>query len=183
LNNSTVTKVEEGKVYNYWTVLRKSTKTDSSSSKYWECACRCGNLRIVGERHLKIGSSKSCGCKKKNKADDRKGNRFGKLLLLERRESKWLCQCDCGNTKEITIGSLLSGGTRSCGCSQHDNVTTHKLSRSTSYGPWRHMIKRCYNKNCPEYKYYGGRGIKVCGRWLGDEGIKNFIQDMGSGYR
>lgn len=36
---------------------------------------------------------------------------------------------------------------------------------------------RCYNKNADDYMYYGGRGIKVCSRWLESE--DNFILDMG----
>jgi hypothetical protein len=39
---------------------------------------------------------------------------------------------------------------------------------------------RCYNKTNNRYKYYGGRGIEVCDRWLEiDNGLKNFIDDMG----
>jgi len=41
------------------------------------------------------------------------------------------------------------------------------------------MIKqRCNNKNNPDYKYYGGRGIKVCKRWM--DSFHNFFTDMGS---
>ena len=42
------------------------------------------------------------------------------------------------------------------------------------------MIQRCYNKNNPSYKDYGGRGITVCERWLDKEnGNENFCEDMG----
>lgn len=37
--------------------------------------------------------------------------------------------------------------------------------------------QRCYNKNCPDYRYYGGRGITICQRWL--DSFDNFIEDMG----
>jgi hypothetical protein len=41
-----------------------------------------------------------------------------------------------------------------------------------------HMTKqRCYNESCADYKYYGGRGIKVCSRWL--ESFDAFVSDMG----
>ena len=36
------------------------------------------------------------------------------------------------------------------------------------------MKSRCYNKNKKNYKYYGGRGIKVCDEWLGKNGYNNF---------
>jgi hypothetical protein len=42
------------------------------------------------------------------------------------------------------------------------------------------MKDRCYNKNNKYYKDYGGRGIKVCDRWLDKErGFENFLEDMG----
>ncbi len=47
---------------------------------------------------------------------------------------------------------------------------------SPTYNSWAHMKARCLNSNCLEYKNYGGRGIKVCERWLDFE---NFLADMG----
>lgn len=41
------------------------------------------------------------------------------------------------------------------------------------------MIRRCYYPETEFYHNYGGRGIKVCDRWLGDQGFDNFCQDMG----
>ena len=54
------------------------------------------------------------------------------------------------------------------------NVKHHPL-----YDTWATMKKRCSNPNHISYKNYGGRGIKVCERWLGVEGFKNFLADMG----
>ena len=42
------------------------------------------------------------------------------------------------------------------------------------------MLTRCYNPNVAQYKDYGGRGIRVCERWLGSDGFKNFLADMGT---
>jgi len=41
------------------------------------------------------------------------------------------------------------------------------------------MLARCRNKNIENYKYYGGRGIKVCDRWAGEGGFTHFVEDMG----
>jgi hypothetical protein len=41
------------------------------------------------------------------------------------------------------------------------------------------MIRRCYYPETEFYHNYGGRGIIVCDRWLGDQGFDNFCQDMG----
>lgn len=43
------------------------------------------------------------------------------------------------------------------------------------------MRSRCYNPNNNRYPRYGGRGIKVCARWLEEKrrGFANFRKDMG----
>lgn len=45
------------------------------------------------------------------------------------------------------------------------------------------MKTRCNNPNYPQYKNYGGRGIKVCERWSngenGKSGYECFLEDMG----
>lgn len=46
------------------------------------------------------------------------------------------------------------------------------------YSTWRNMKTRCYNNKANNYHNYGGRGIKVCDRWLGKDGFWNFIYDM-----
>jgi hypothetical protein len=48
---------------------------------------------------------------------------------------------------------------------------------STSYAIWKSMRTRCCNKNCAAYKHYGGRGIKICQRWM--DSFENFLNDMG----
>lgn len=62
------------------------------------------------------------------KAIDLTGMRFGKLVALERatnrgKKTYWLCQCDCGNKKEVQTCHLTSGKIRSCGCI--NNILTH----------------------------------------------------------
>lgn len=41
------------------------------------------------------------------------------------------------------------------------------------------MKNRCFNERVKCYKYYGGRGIKVCERWMKFE---NFYEDMKDEY-
>ncbi len=41
------------------------------------------------------------------------------------------------------------------------------------------MVQRCTNIKASGYKNYGGRGIKVSDRWLGSNGLTNFVKDMG----
>ena len=51
--------------------------------------------------------------------------------------------------------------------------------RKPLYTTYRNILTRCYNKNYKLYPYYGGRGIKVCPRWLGKSGFDHFVEDMG----
>ena len=39
------------------------------------------------------------------------------------------------------------------------------------------MKSRCYNKHDKDFTDYGGRGVKICRRWLGS--CETFISDMG----
>lgn len=45
------------------------------------------------------------------------------------------------------------------------------------YSQWQGMKSRCYNPNNKHFKNYGGRGIKVCDRWMQD--YQAFETDMG----
>lgn len=64
-----------------------------------------------------------------------------------------------------------------------DSLTTSGgLSRKypKEYNSYRNMKTRCMSKNHAQYKDYGGRGIKICDRWLEPEkGFENFLNDMG----
>lgn len=54
------------------------------------------------------------------------------------------------------------------------NLSNHPL-----FATYHNMKARCTNKNLDNYKYYGGRGIKVCDNWKGKNGLQQFITDMG----
>jgi hypothetical protein len=40
------------------------------------------------------------------------------------------------------------------------------------------MIARCTKPSATGYSNYGGRGITVCDRWQGPDGLATFIADM-----
>lgn len=54
-----------------------------------------------------------------------------------------------------------------------------KRNYQREYSTWMNMKNRCYSIKNKDYHHYGGRGIKVCNRWLGKNGFKNFLSDMG----
>ena len=41
------------------------------------------------------------------------------------------------------------------------------------------MVYRCQNQKATAYHRYGGRGVRVCDDWLGEDGFRNFVRDMG----
>ncbi len=53
----------------------------------------------------------------------------------------------------------------------------HGASYSVEYRAWKLMKARCLNENWPHYDRYGGRGIKICDRWI--LSFKAFLDDMG----
>lgn len=54
---------------------------------------------------------------------------------------------------------------------------TRKQGLTPTYQSYRSMVTRCYNRNREDYNLYGGRGIKVCERWL--KSFQAFLEDMG----
>ncbi len=52
-----------------------------------------------------------------------------------------------------------------------------KKAKHPLYSVWRCMKRRCDDSKHHSYKYYGGRGIKVCDKWLNS--FSAFIFDMG----
>lgn len=115
--------------------------------------------------------------------------KFGRLIAINYIKgthsirAKWKCLCDCGNYTYVYPFALTSGHTTSCGCRGKECLklrTSHGLSKTKIYWTYQRMIDRCYNINCPRAKYYSFRGIKVCDRWLGEEGLINFVSDMGN---
>lgn len=97
----------------------------------------------------------------------------------------YLCKCQCGNTVIVSSDNLRRNHTKSCGCHKINVSKTKNLTHGQSsgenktieYKTWLGMKNRCYNQREKSYKYYGGRGIKVCDRWLNS--FENFLEDMG----
>lgn len=111
------------------------------------------------------------------------GKVFGKLTCIERLKLDgkigyyYRCKCDCGGEKVIRGSNIIRGSTRSCGCLwTHGRI--HGLTETAEHKSWDELIYRCTNPNGRAYKNYGGRGIKVCDRWL--ESFENFLADMGN---
>jgi ribosomal protein S27E len=64
-----------------------------------------------------------------SRAIDLTGQRFERLLVLERAERRynttnafWKCQCDCGEITVVNSNALRRGKTKSCGCLSAENT-------------------------------------------------------------
>lgn len=113
---------------------------------------------------------------------DLTGERFGRLLVEEpagirARYQYWMCLCDCGKRTTVRSSHLLSGATVSCGCAKTLARSSHLLSKTPEYRAYYNIKKRCYDEKDTAYERYGGRGIRVCDRWL--ESFMYFYEDMG----
>lgn len=115
------------------------------------------------------------------------GKRFNRLFVIKYdfKYKKYLCKCTCGTEKLIQSGALRNGFTKSCGCLSSESTSKRFLKHGFAsnykiekiYSVWTSMKQRCFNKKNPFFKQYGGRGIKVCERWMVFE---NFYKDMGN---
>lgn len=112
----------------------------------WECRCDCGNITAVKTCNLSNGHTKSCGCLSKEQSpkngqksiQDLTGKRFGKLVVeTYAGDSKWRCQCDCGNIAVVAQNNLCrkNHATRSCGCLVSTKEASNKnITEDTNIG-------------------------------------------------
>lgn len=113
------------------------------------------------------------------------GKTFHKLTALNYIFSKnnkqyWLFKCECKKEKTIRKDQVTGGIVKSCGCESKDTrfQITHGIpNEDRTYRSWRRMKNRCLNEKCADYRNYGGRGIKICDRWINS--FENFFEDMG----
>lgn len=118
---------------------------------------------------------------------------IGEMIFVKELEKKYAgkikrrwaeFKCTCGNIIEARISHVTYRKIISCGCLRVKRIANLNLShgcctkynRTSEYSTWCRMIQRCRNENDPKYYRYGGRGIKICERWLNFE---NFLNDMG----
>jgi hypothetical protein len=118
------------------------------------------------------------------------GEKFGRLTIVELfpggRNPKARVNCDCGTEATVDQSNLRSSHTRSCGCLNRELARERRLTHghatderghTRTYISWQHMKRRCLHPKRSDFKYYGGRGIRVCDRWLNS--FESFLSDMG----
>lgn len=85
--------------------------------------------------------------------------------------SLWWCRCPyCQKQFEVYAAFIKNGHTTSCGCRQREITRLRSFKhgfnfrgeRRKEYNSWSGAKSRTRNQNSPVWKYYGGRGIKMC---------------------
>lgn len=119
------------------------------------------------------------------------GGKYERLTVLGRVKEKrnghtrtfYVCKCECGNITKVRNDGITSGRARSCGCYATELLKerkTHGMSNTRFYHIWQGMKYRCQNVNNTAYRYYGGRGIKLCDEW---NSFEKFKEDMYEEYK
>jgi hypothetical protein len=171
-----------GNKFGKWTVLSFIGR-DAKSNKIYKCICDCGTEKEQRKSTLVDGEStqcKTCRMSDFNKVEDLVGKKFGLWTVIgkeknnSRNEWFYQCICECGTQKAIAGSTLKNGRANKC---PHCRVKTHGMSYTSTFKIWSGILRRCTNSNFKAYKYYGGRGITICDRWLKFE---HFLEDMGT---
>ena len=110
------------------------------------------------------------------------GDRFSEWTVVERAQGgNLVCQCSCGVRKPVRSADLIRGKStrcKRCSCLKKvDALAKHGLYRTAEYNSWQNLKARCTNSNRDNWADYGGRGIKVCDRWMNS--FEAFLADMG----
>lgn len=151
--------------------------------RWWLFLCDCGKKKVLRTTSVVCGDVKSCGCTKYRKGLDNpklidiSGKKFGMLTALKfyspsKYGSKWLFECDCGNTIVRYASDVKKKHKHSCGCVSknpgkkdsgfrrlfNDYSSSAKLrnySFSLNKKEFRTLIERnCYYCDVPPYPRY-----------------------------
>lgn len=143
---------------------------------YWDFKCDCGKVKIFCGSDVCSAKIKNCGCK-----FDLSGEKFGKLTVIKKdqiknkKNSYWICNCDCGITKSIARPSLISGDIISCGCAKtyHEKLLTDIID--DIFSETEFIVESHF---CPEWLYNndtkGQQHIDIA--VLNNEGVKFLIE-------
>lgn len=121
-------------------------RISSKQKVWWQCS---SNKEHIWESTICSRTRQDCTnhcpfCLDKNKRFNQRclqGLKFGKLTIEKivkpktlsnnKKRKNWLCLCDCGKKIEVIEHALLTGNTRSCGCSLAETLKKLKFTDLT----------------------------------------------------
>lgn len=183
-NNVKIKRIEvnPGDIFGRWTVIEEIIKRRNIKGRldrffFCECSCPLKTRRIVDFSRLRDGSSKSCGCLKRELTMKRKenviGETYGRLTVIKEiskgsYNTRWvIAQCSCdGNIDKYRLNHLRSGETTSCGCYASERIKERNTYKLKDYQEKYHSFCTIEEiRDCKE-----GLGVEVkckkCGRWF-----------------
>lgn len=163
-------------------LILRSEGTDRMTENHPTTTCaRCGSPFVVSLHNKKFCSFECF------REPITAGTVFGFLRVIAEAESArtplgiakraFEVECVCGKRKTTRLSNFRNLKHASCGCKTKEfrkpalkPKPLHGMSvrsgRFQLYIAWSGMKRRCYNQNIPEYKHYGGRGIRVFEGWV-----------------
>ena len=108
------------------------------------------------------------------KQTDIKNNRNQTQYICEF-ESGWTCFASSADIRKGKVKDMFFPTVVGVGMLGYSGRNAKKQGRI--YNLWASMIRRCYDKNAPFYKWYGGKGVVVCERW---KRFDLFLEDIPS---
>lgn len=163
----------KNKKYNKWTVLALDRIENRKS--YWLCKCDCGTEKIIYGGSLKSGTSKSCGCFRKESMP-KKANGLAKTRINNIYHSM---KSRCNNKNVKRYKNYGGRGIKVCDSWNNnflefynwainngydDNLTLDRINVDGNYEPnncrWVPLEKQFYNKT--DNVFYIVEGKKKC---------------------
>lgn len=144
--------IKIGNKYFAWTVIALD---DGHHHGKVKCRCACGQEKWVFRSPLRLGKTKSCGCRSFNLPKDyglKVGDKVGNWTLLRREKNKFYCRCTCGTERWVYALYLMRGESLSCGCKRLDIRSKKQVKSALKKG---HDLINSLGKEKLSLKYAG----------------------------
>ena len=117
------------------------------------------------------------------------GKKYGRWTVLNfshrasGKRQMYICRCECGTIRPVSLAAIKHGHTISCGCLQREVAkklgTKHGDIHKRLYKIWQNMRSRCQYPSARYYYMYGGAGITVCPEWENYETFRHWALTNG----